>query len=89
MPTVIITVDSIGGPNVGIKPYVEAALALVQYPDTCYNPDQRFKFKFTSNFGMMVTIGGKIDIQIAGKEIYSHDFPAVGIFSIKKYQHGK
>ena len=79
LATLVVNVDCIGGPDIGVKPYLEAAISMENdYTDPCYEYP-----KLSSNWGLQGTIGGRIDIGFKGMSIYKHEFPSTSIFNIK------
>jgi len=79
LPTVVLTVDYIGGPYLGVQPYVEATLAYNDNMKTCAS-----KLSYNLNWGMMIVIGAQIDITIAKIQIYSWKSKPYTIYSMKR-----
>ena len=80
LATLVVNIDNIGGPDIGVKPYIEGVLSTENtWTDPCYG-----SLKLSANWGIMGTIGAHIDIEFAGKQIIKHEFPSTAIFSIKK-----
>ena len=77
-PVIVMNIEYIGGPNFALKPFVEFGAVLDQM-SACQG-----KLMASSNWGVQATIGAHIDIHIASKQIYEHNFPAMSIFSMKK-----
>lgn len=66
-----MNIEYIGGPNFAIKPFIEFG-AVLDPMSTCTD-----KLMASSNWGVQATIGAHVDIHIASKEIYKHEFPSM------------
>ncbi|GMH82090.1 hypothetical protein TrST_g9741 [Triparma strigata] len=83
-PVLVMTVDHIGGPDVGVKAYMEYIVDGGNYsPDNFQDPCPNDP-KLTFNAGLQATIGGHIDIEVAGETLFKKDYDSVAVFSIKK-----
>jgi len=75
LPTVVIIIDSIGGPYVGFKPFIEG---VVTFDET--SADSCASVTVALNWGLQVSIGAKIDIL----HIYNYTTDPETIYSVKK-----
>jgi hypothetical protein len=81
LPALKMTIDMIGGPYVGLKPYVEAAVA-IGTSTSCGSSS--VAASATLNAGFAVSLGAEINIELDGATIYSHDFGSIGLYSKKE-----
>jgi hypothetical protein len=86
LPSVQIIVDHIGGPNIGVKPYLEFVVDGNRGSGTKSNycGGQGFGLQIATNFGIQATAGADIDITILGQKVWKKESDPVGIFHVKK-----
>ena len=76
LPVVQFNVDSIGGPNVGLKGFVEPTSKIDTRDPTCST-------KYSVNFGLQLTVGAQLDIHFENHEIFKHNYGPWQIWSHK------
>jgi len=79
LPTVIVNVDYIGGPYLGSKFMLESS-AMIDLT----NKDCASHIVYSLNWGLFVTIGALIDINLAGVNIFTSKWDPYTLYSIKK-----
>lgn len=82
MPVVWINIDHIGGPNVGVKGFVEPAVDFEQTNSLC-SPGGGAGASYIVNFGLQLSIGAHIDIEFVGKTFINKTFEPSVIWSHK------
>lgn len=80
LSTVVINVEYIGGPTVGIKPFVEF-VASYGSGNACARYGG---FQVAANWGLQITIGALVDIELGSETIYKHNFGSDTVYSIKR-----
>jgi len=79
LPTVIVNVDYIGGPYLGTKFMLESSAMI----DNA-NKDCSSHIIYSLNWGLFITIGAMIDINLAGVNIFKSNWDPYTLYSIKK-----
>jgi len=77
--TCIVAIDYIGGPALGIKPFVEFAIN-ASYGNT--NPN--CPISIAGSFGVFATISASIDITVLGQTVFNKNWGPFTIYSAKK-----
>lgn len=78
MPTLVVSIDKIGGPNVAVKPTLEISL------DSTSQLCPSGSMLLSSNVGVQVSVAANINITIAGTTIFAKSFGPANVFSYKK-----
>lgn len=81
LPTVQVEIDYIGGPNLGIKPYVEAVASF--NPLDTKDPCHGLRGKVGVNLGLQVSLGARIDIEILGHSLLKKEVKPATLVSLK------
>jgi hypothetical protein len=82
MPVVWINVDHIGGPNVGVKGFVEPGIDAESEGSQCSSSGGAGASYFV-NFGLQLSIGAHIDIEFVGHTFINKTFEPAVIWSHK------
>ena len=75
LPTFILQVQFIGGPNVGFRPSLEVAGAIGS--ESCQG------LELAANWGIQITLGASIHISFVGRTLYSSSTDPFIVFSAK------
>lgn len=79
-PVVVIQIDHIGGPTVGVKGFVESSVDAQQ---AMCSPTGGYGTSFTTSWGAQITIGGALDIGFAGHTFLDEHWQSAPIWSHK------
>ena len=80
LPTLVVQIDHIGGPNAGLKPFLEFQ---ADY-DSSSMCGSYGGFQATTNWGLQASVGAHIDIEVGGRSLLGPKTWSKSIFSIKK-----
>eukprot|EP01102_Stenamoeba_stenopodia_P002936 TRINITY_DN12872_c0_g1_i1.p1 TRINITY_DN12872_c0_g1~~TRINITY_DN12872_c0_g1_i1.p1 ORF type:complete len:875 (+),score=209.12 TRINITY_DN12872_c0_g1_i1:129-2753(+) len=82
LPVLKMVIDMIGGPIVGLKPYVEGGISIGTEAKCAEHGNPSISAFL--NAGFAVSLGAEIDIELEGNTIYKHDFDSIGLYSKKE-----
>lgn len=82
LPSFVFVIDHIGGPSVGIKTSLDMTAVWQSFDSPC-SPDGGAALSIALNAGLDVTLGGKISINIADRDIYDKDLGQKSIYTGK------
>lgn len=80
LPTVVITVDHIGGPNMAVKTYLEQKFGAGNH--YC-EQKEGYDLQAITNVGLEVTAGADVNIGVMGHEFWDHSWGPWGVWSKK------
>jgi len=92
MPVIVVNIDHIGGPNVGLKGFVQTSIDFKEDGSMC-SPTGGMGTSFTTAWGLQLTLGAHLNISFVGHDfldkstapapIWSHQWPlTAGCFDI-------
>merc|ERR1719502_563683 len=81
-PVINMEIEHMGGPVIGLKPYIEASASYDS--DAMTGSCRKGQLQASSNWGLQASIGGRVDVEFGGRTLYKKSYPSVGIYSIKK-----
>lgn len=82
-PSITFMIDYIGGPTVGVTPYLELGVDLNDASSTTNSPTCD-GLSIMMNWGVEVKLGAKIDIHLLGHTLYQHTWGPSLIYQLKK-----
>ena len=84
-PVFIITIDHLGGPNIGIKVFLETNAFFAPSNSVCSPNYSGSGFQATVNLGIQASVGGHLQVTIPGDSypLFSRTWNPVGILSLK------
>ena len=79
LPTIVLTIDHIGGPNMGVKTYLEQKVGV----HNNYCTGKGYGAQAITNVGLEITAGADVNIGVKGHDFWDKSWGPWGIWSKK------
>lgn len=83
LPTIVFSIDHVGGPNVGLKLYTEFAAVYKTTNSVCSADKKGPGLQVQLNAGLQVSVGAHLELVALGHTLVNHTWDPVGVLSLK------